>query len=200
MQISSPYCGQCVMATGPAHKARVQKPHRQYGFTVVEMLVVISILALLLGLAIPSYQELQERYRLEGHSLELTTDLYYLRSEAVSRNQGLRISFGTDDLGSCYVLHHGSAGACTCASNGTAQCAAADTTAIKAIGLRNERGIRLQSNVPSMLFDPIRGTTTPAGSLNLFTQNGKTLRQVVNIMGRAKTCSPNASVSGYAAC
>ena len=200
MQISSAYCAQCVMAAGPAHKARVKKSQRHYGFTLVEMLVLISILALLLGLAVPSHQEFQERYRLEGHSLELTTDLYYLRSEAVSRNQGLRISFGTDTSGSCYVLHYGSAGECTCSSNGTAQCAAADIAAIKTKGLLNERGIRLQSNVPSMLFDPIRGTTTPAGSVNLITQNGKTLRQVINIMGRAKTCSPNASVSGYTAC
>lgn len=177
---------------------RIVRP--QLGFTLVETLVVVCLLALLLGLAIPSYQGFQERYRLEGHAQELTTDLYYLRSEAVARNKGLRISFGSDAGGTCYVLHSGSAGDCSCASDGISQCTAADATVIKSLGLRNDRGVRIQPNVTSMLFDPVRGTTTPTGTVNITTASGKALRQIVNIMGRTKICSPNASVRGYEAC
>jgi len=200
MQIPSKCQRQDVFARCPddAVVTRIVRP--QYGFTLVETLVVVSILALLLGLAIPSYQGFQELYRLEGHAQELTTDLYYLRSEAAARNKARRISFVADAGGSCYVLHSGNSGDCSCTSDGVSQCAAADATVIKSLGLRSDKGVRMQSNVASMLFDPIRGTTTPTGSVNITTPSGKALRQVVNIMGRAKTCSPNASVRGYEVC
>ena len=175
-------------------------PRKQVGFTLVEAMMVVCILAILLGTAVPSFLGFQERYRLEGLALELVADIHFLRSEAVARNMGLRLSFSTDAGGTCYLLHTGNAGDCRCSSDGTAQCNNSSSSMIKSVGLTTTSGIRIQANVLSMLFDPGRGTTTPAGSVNFIGNSGKAIRHVVNIAGRARTCSPEASVSGYKIC
>ena len=173
---------------------------KQRGMSLVETLIVVSIMVILVGTAVPSFQEFQERYRLEGRAMELVTDIHYVRSEAVARNRGIRISFGSDSGGTCYVLHTGDAGDCVCSSAGTAQCTDASSSVIKSVGLATGFGVRLQANVSSMLFDPVHGTTTPAGSINFIANSGTTLRHVVNILGRTRTCSPDGNVNGYKAC
>lgn len=132
--------------------------------------------------------------------MELVTDVHYARSEAIARNRGMRISFGTDAGGTCYVLHTGNAGNCICTSSGSAHCNDPNNSTIKSIGMTTVQGVRLQANVSSMLFDPNRGTTTPAGSINFIANSGKTIRHVVNIAGRIRTCSPLGTVNGYKTC
>ncbi len=171
-----------------------------HGYSLLENMVVLSIVALTSSAAVPAIADFQERYRLEGQSGELVTDLHYLRGEALARNQPMRISFNSDGAGTCYVLHSGEAGDCKCASDGTAFCQDPDNAIVKSVGFAANRGIRLQANVGSMLFDPGRGTTTPAGSVNLIGSSGKSIRQVVNITGRTRSCSPEGSVSGYKVC
>lgn len=177
-----------------------EKHLKQHGMTLIELMVVIGILGVLASLAIPSFQGLQERQRLVGYASVLVTDIQFIRSESVARNHGLRISFGTDAGGTCYLLHSGSATDCTCSSDGTSQCGDPANSIVKSVGLATALGVRLQSNVASMFFNPSRGTTSPAGSITVVGQDGKSIRQVVNIMGRTRTCSPQGSVSGYKVC
>lgn len=176
------------------------KPRPLQGFSMVEVMIVLSIAAILMGLAVPAFQGLQELRRLEGHAAELATDIQHIRSEAVARNSQMHLRFGSDTAGTCYLLHSGNTGGCTCTSAGTAQCTDPTNAPIKSVGLATTQGVRLQANVSTMLFDPVRGTTTPAGSINLIADSGKTIRHVVNIMGRTRTCSPQGSMSGYATC
>lgn len=173
---------------------------KQQGMTLIELMVVMGILGVLASLAIPSLRGFQERYRLEGYAMALVTDIHYVRSESVALNKGLRISFGTDAGGTCYLIHSGNTTNCTCNSNGTAQCSDTTNSIQKSVGLATDLGIRVQSNVSSILFDPSRGTSTPAGSINVIGQSGNSIRQVVNIMGRTRTCSPQGTVSGYKVC
>jgi len=50
------------------------------------------------------------------------------------------------------------------------------------------------------LFDPVRGTSTPTATVQLSARNGTAIHQVMNIMGRVRSCSPAAAVSGYRRC
>ena len=95
-------------------------PGREHGSSLMETMVWIGIVALTVAAAAPSILDFQDRFRLEGRASELATDLHYVRSQALARNQAMRISFNSDASGACYVLHTGAAGDCSCASDGTA--------------------------------------------------------------------------------
>jgi type IV fimbrial biogenesis protein FimT len=86
--------------------------HRaQLGFTLVEAMVVISIMAILAGTSVSSFVWLNQSTQLRGATFDLIADLDFARSEAVKRNadvvvaprngdwvNGWTISFGANVL------------------------------------------------------------------------------------------------------
>lgn len=67
--------------TWPAAQVR----RRVTGFTVIELMVVITILAVLLALAGPSFGPLIDRWRTNQAVNNMTSTLYAARSEAIKR-------------------------------------------------------------------------------------------------------------------
>lgn len=61
------------------------------GFTAIELMVTLAILAILLGIAVPSFSSFTESQRLRAASTDLRTDLTFARSEALKRNQAVTI-------------------------------------------------------------------------------------------------------------
>lgn len=57
----------------------------QRGFTAIELMVTVSIVAVLLALAAPSFASLIESWRVRQATEQLTSTLYYARSEAIKR-------------------------------------------------------------------------------------------------------------------
>jgi len=55
------------------------------GFTAIELMVVVSIVAILAALAAPSFTPLIENWRVRTVSEQLRATLYYARSEAIKR-------------------------------------------------------------------------------------------------------------------
>ena len=171
----------------------------QWGLTLVECLITLAVVAVSLGAAAPSLRQMQERRQLEGAAAQLTTDIRHARSAAVARRAPVRLSVQTGEGSSCYVVHTGSAGDCGCSSSGEAVCSAG-AEALRTVGFEAGRHLRLSSTSASMLFDPDRGTVTPTGTLQLQTADGAAIRQIVNIMGRVRACSPGGSMPGYRTC
>jgi type IV fimbrial biogenesis protein FimT len=62
------------------------------GFTAVEMLVVISIVAALAAIAMPSFFDFTVNQRLRTASYDLIADLSFTRGEAVKRNANVTIA------------------------------------------------------------------------------------------------------------
>ncbi len=58
----------------------------QRGFTLVEMLVGVAIVAILLGIAIPSYNEAILNMKLTSYANNLVASALLARSEAIKRN------------------------------------------------------------------------------------------------------------------
>ncbi len=171
----------------------------QWGLTLVECLITLAVAAVSLGAAVPGMQQMLERRELESTAAQLATDLRLTRSLAVARSTSIRLSVQAHDGASCYVIHTGGAGDCRCSSSGPAVCAAG-AEAIRAVGFEASGRLRLSSSSARMLFDADRGTVSPTGTLQLQARSGASIRQVVNIMGRARTCSPGATMPGYPAC
>jgi type IV fimbrial biogenesis protein FimT len=171
----------------------------QRGITLVETAATSAVLAVVVGAAAPMYQDVLARRSMDGTAAQLAIDLQYIRSEAVARNHALRISFQKSAAGSCYVIHTGSTGECSCADHPVAQCTGS-AQEIKTVQLPASANVQLSSNVASMLFHPVRGTVSPTGTLRLTGPRGMEVRHVVNMMGRTRSCAPQGSIRGYAPC
>lgn len=169
------------------------------GVTLLEMCVVMAISSVVVGATMPGLQGFVESRRLNGVASQLVTDIQYVRTEAVARNRALRLTLHTLADPPCYVVHSGSAAQCSCGPSGPAVCTGG-AEEIKTVHLPPAEHIALLANVGSVLFDPLHGTSTPTGTLRLVGSRGLEIRHVINIMGRVRSCSPLALVSGYRAC
>ena len=65
--------------------------HATTGFTLVEMMVAISVMAILTTIAIPSYQSTITSTRMRSEIGALLADLNFARSEAVKRGLSINI-------------------------------------------------------------------------------------------------------------
>ena len=172
---------------------------RQRGITLVEACAVISIGSILAAAAAPNLQGLIDSRRLDGAATLLATDIQFARSEAVARNLPVHLSFYANADGSCYVVHTGNADQCACDASGPATCSGG-AHHVKTVALTAADRVSLQTNVASVLFDPLHGTSTPTGTLRVIGQQGRAVHHVINVMGRVRSCSPQGAMPGYRAC
>lgn len=180
-------------------KTQPRKTSREHGITLIEACIAMAIAAVIASAAAPGMRNLIDARRLDGAATQLATAIQFARTEAVARNQPLRLSFHPIVGGSCYVIHSGNASQCVCAAAGPAQCSGGAQQIRTMLLLAADR-VALQANVGSVLFDPLHGTSTPTGTLRLIGANGRAIHHVINIMGRVRSCSPQAAVPGYHAC
>ncbi len=171
----------------------------QRGITLIEAAIVLAVTAIVASAAAPGLQRVIDARRLDGAATQLAADIQFVRTEAVARNEPLRLSFHAVTPGSCYVIHTGAADQCSCAASGPAQCSGS-AREIRTVTLAATDRVGLQANVGSLLFDPLHGTSSPTGTLRLTGANNRAIHHIVNIMGRVRSCSPQAAVPGYRAC
>jgi len=69
---------------------------RQTGFTVTELMVVTAIVAILLGIGVPSYRYISNSYRMSAEVNGLLGDLQYARSEAIKEGQTVTTCVSTN--------------------------------------------------------------------------------------------------------
>jgi len=152
------------------------------GFTLIELMVTIAIAAILLAVVVPSFSDLLARRRLEGMANELSADLQYARTEAVSRRLPVRLSTLV---------------------GGTGYTVVADPTGtpltLKTVTLTD--GVSVTAST-TMTFTPLRGlpNETTVSIDVASTRTAGTLRLISNFMGRVQLCSPSSTLVGYKPC
>lgn len=161
----------------------------QRGTSLVEVLVVCCISAVLAGLAAPSMHELRQRRQVEAVAAQIETELQFARSAAVARHRSVHAAFAADEHGSCYVVHTGSKGDCTCsAAWATPRCEAGAESLANARYPVADR-VEVSSNSSSVLFDAVKGTVTPTATITVRGAELHETRLVINVMGRIRSCT-----------
>ena len=183
------------------HQVPAQPLHTaQRGLSLVEMLCSLAIMALLVGGALPMFNELRWSQALQSAASLLETDLHHARSLAVISGRPVRLSTQAPTAGgSCYIVHTGAAHACRCDGHGQAHCEAG-AEMLRLAEQPATAGIRLAPTERSILFDGGKGTVTPTATLKLIDPDGRTIHQVVNIMGRVRTCAAVGTLGGLRPC
>ncbi|MEW6706158.1 MAG: GspH/FimT family pseudopilin [Pseudomonadota bacterium] len=169
------------------------------GVTLVEACVVLAVSTVILTAAAPAMRRLIDQQVLRGAAHELRTDLQFLRAAAVGRGRTLWLAVHGSQGGSCYVLYAGERGDCSCQADGSAACGP-QAESLKVAGFPMTGAVQLQASTGLFGIEPLRGTVTPAATLKLIGRGGEAVHQVVNVMGRVRTCSPRGALPGFKAC
>jgi type IV fimbrial biogenesis protein FimT len=73
-------------------------PNRASGFTLIELMIALSIVGILLAIAVPSFREAMMNVRISAQTNDLMTDLSVARSEAVKRSLPVLLCTSKDGL------------------------------------------------------------------------------------------------------
>ena len=66
---------------------------KQSGFTLLEMMIVIGLLSILTGIAVPNFLSYLPKHRLNGAARQLMGDLMAARMQAIKLNHRARVFF-----------------------------------------------------------------------------------------------------------
>jgi len=174
-------------------------PKFSYGYNLIELCVCTAIVAILLALALPSLERIKQRHRLEATAETLFADLQEARSLAVSRADTVQVRFNRHPNGSCYLLHTGAVGDCQCEAGGLAVCADADKV-LKLAWIPKTQKIEVRANTANLSFQARQGAVTSTGSVDINASSGESIRHIVSIAGRVRSCSPTPGMAQYPRC
>ena len=168
------------------------------GFTMIELMIAVALVALLLTVAVPSYQSLRQEHTVKAATMALYTDIMLLKSEAIKRNSNLQlIVFNSGTNNWCYRIRiDGSCDSCSDTCSSIEGRKGADASEFPGI-LLSASYSESASQVRPITFSPRRGTL-PSGNITVSYAN-TSMKVLTNNVGRVRTCAVSDLV-GEVAC
>jgi type IV fimbrial biogenesis protein FimT len=88
----------------------------QHGFSLIEMMISITVLAILVALGIPSYQQWMVNTKIKGASESIQNGLRFARNEAAQRGTNVRFELTSATSGADWTVCYLPVGAVDCPS------------------------------------------------------------------------------------
>lgn len=191
---------------------------RLRGFTLIELMIVVAVVAVILTLAVPSFRDMILMQRLRGINAQLVTDMAFARAEAISRGTFVRVHFKSDSAMSCYTISGGPSingqPLCDCLLV-TARCPAnTDTFEIRTVQYPLSESVVVVPRVAGYnryTIEPRTGgmvvigpdgpePNTPEIEIEARIDASRVFRDSVGKSGRVKVCTPTGSSTGGEPC
>ena len=185
---------------------------RSPGFTIVELMVTVAVLAVLTALAVPSFHDFFDRGRVRGAADEVLSLVANARAEAVENDLDVALAFVDNGVDPWCV----GANSAVAPSGGAAAppAAACDCTVANACMVAAQPLVMTSADYvdveigalpAAMTFDGMLGAVVPLGTrtVTLTSPSGKyDLEVQVNGLGHARLCTPagKPGMSGVAKC
>lgn len=160
--------------------------NRIRGFTLIELMVGIMVLAILVGFAVPSFRSFAIESRISAASAELVTALNLARSEALRRSNLVRVCASADQA-TCSASTDWATGWIVFAdTDGNGSPSAAEL--VQAFGAV-QGGVSVSSTVPTVTYNGLGMATSAATFTTTHTHcSGKRARQsVLSLTGSLQT-------------
>ncbi len=183
---------------------------RHRGFTLVEVMMSVVLLAISAALALPSYRDMVEKRQVTNGAEQLASFINMAQGASMKTNRVVTVSWSHTDSNDWCIGAVASEDACNCTvtdSTSESYCQIGATDFIISDEIAAERGLMHDmTGDGSYAFDPIRGVFVDLDdslNLELRSRSGDfRLNLMVNSTGRITLCSDVASqaVPGYEAC
>lgn len=175
------------------------------GFTLIESMVGIAIMAILVAIAVPSFQGMIERSRVKALTEVIYANLQYAKGAALKGTQSgggnVLVTFKPAATPQCFGMTRGNT-ACDCST--ASSCRIDTVDKVVHITEATFPGATIVGTADQTLtFDSLRGTVT---ATTITVQGTRTasrqLSLIMNAMGRVRVCIPSGSdpIPGYDGC
>ncbi len=176
----------------------MQKQNHVRGFTLIELMISISIFSIILGFSAISLHDLYTKKRIENAAHKIYTDLRFAQSESIKLNASVFISFSHNKNEWCYGINLHT----PCDCNKAQACKLVDREHVVNQSMFGDVSMiksQFAGNKNYTVFDPKKGFAIGGGVRNgtiwLASSKKILLAIVISRMGRVRLCSP--SFSGY---
>lgn len=166
--------------------------NQQKGFSLIELMITISIFAILASFAIPSYQQMIENNKIKNAADAIKDGLQLARAEAVSRNAQVQFDFrGTNSEWAVCLKPVGT----RCSTDD------ADGTIIQSRQAKDgsDSSITINDGGP-YVFNSFGALKSPAASATINVNNTQTVKRNLDVLiglgGSVRVCDPALDTNG----
>lgn len=163
------------------------------GFTLLELAIVMAITVVLTAMAVPSYNALVARQRLQATVEHLRADIALARQEASRRALPVHLVFQPGARW-CYAIGTRPAGDCLQATASPAN------GLIKVVRGSDQPGVQLLAATPMGIDSRTGGSLGPGGLARFASADGQQLQVRLGAMGHASICAPAGGMASAPPC